>query len=102
MDYGKVFDASHAERWLEPAKIQAIAHTANLYSKMKLGPIGPLAIVVTENRQQVRAREYISLSANTERKVALFADRANAELWLAGLHVPTSFTASTEGKPSHP
>jgi hypothetical protein len=85
MDYGKLIDATAADGWLEPAKIQAIAKTTNLYSRMKLGPVGPLAIVVNHHKQEARAREYIALSGVAERRVSLFGNRPDAEGWLAEL-----------------
>jgi hypothetical protein len=82
MPYGKVFDATGAIKWISPGRIGPIAATARLYSRMKLGPIGPLAIVVSGSAATERAHEYTLLS-DAARKVRLFNRVADAEAWLA-------------------
>src|SRR5436190_10421218 len=42
MAYPKIFDAGAATQWINPARIGPIAATARLYSRMGLGPVGPL------------------------------------------------------------
>jgi hypothetical protein len=84
MPYGKLFDAGAATQWIDPGRIGPIAATARLYSRMGLGPVGPLAIVVSGERASARAKEYALLSDAT-RKVRIFASRADAESWLASM-----------------
>src|SRR4051812_26047891 len=82
MAYPKLFDAGTATQWINPGRIGPIAATAKLYSRMGLGPVGPLAIVVSSEKANARAREYALLSDGT-RLVRIFGDKADAEAWLA-------------------
>src|SRR2546423_14799669 len=84
MAYPKMFDASAATQWINPGRIGPIAATAKLYSRMGLGPVGPLAIVVSGEKANARAREYAVL-ADATRLVRIFGDKAEAEAWLASL-----------------
>jgi hypothetical protein len=82
MPYGKTFDARKATRWLTPSRVGPIAATARLYNRMGLGAVGPLAIVVADERAEARAREFAE-SSDAARAVRIFADMDQAEAWLA-------------------
>ena len=84
MAYPKLFDAGAATQWINPGRIGPIAATAKLYSRMGLGAVGPLAIVVSGDKANARAREYAQMSDAT-RLVRIFGDKAEAEAWLASL-----------------
>jgi hypothetical protein len=84
MPYAKLFDASAAIRWITPDRIGPIAATTRLYSRMGLGPVGPVAIVVASETAIKRAEEYMRLS-DALRVVRLFARREDAEAWLESL-----------------
>lgn len=84
MAYPKIFDAGAATQWISPGRIGPIAATATLYSRMGLGPVGPLAIVVSDEKAHARAQEYARL-ADATRPVRIFGDTAEAEAWLASL-----------------
>src|SRR5215212_2364735 len=71
MPYAKLVDASAAMRWIAPNRIGPIAATTRLYNRMGLGPVGPLAIVVSGDKANARAREYALLSDAT-RLVRIF------------------------------
>jgi hypothetical protein len=82
MRYPKLFDASAATKWITPGRIGPIAATARLYGRMGLGPIGPLAIVVADQRANRRAQEYEVVS-DADRRVRIFRQVQEAEEWLA-------------------
>ena len=84
MPYGKMFDASAATQWITPSRIGPIAATARLYDRMRLGPVGPLAIVVSGERATARAREFAEMS-DASRVVRIFSSRDEAQAWLATL-----------------
>jgi hypothetical protein len=81
MPYGKIFDATAATQWITPNRIGPIAATARLYDRMGLGPVGPLAIVVSGKRATERAREFALLTDGT-RVVRIFSSRDEAQAWL--------------------
>jgi hypothetical protein len=82
MPYGKIFDGTQATRWISPDRVGPIAATTRLYSRMALGPIGPLAIVIAGQRATARAEEYVLLS-DAARRVRIFGHVDEAEAWLA-------------------
>jgi hypothetical protein len=84
MPYGKIFDASAATQWITPNRIGPIAATARLYDRMGLGPVGPLAIVVSGTRAAERAREFAELS-DAVRVVRILSSHDEAQAWLATL-----------------
>ena len=84
MPYAKIFDGTNATRWISPGRIGPIAATTRLYSRMGLGPVGPLAIVIAGQRATERAEEYVLLS-DAARLVRIFGHREEAEAWLASL-----------------
>lgn len=81
MPYAKIFDATAATKWITATRIGPIAATAKLYSRMGLGPVGPLAIVVSDQKAGARAKEYALLSDAT-RAVRIVGSKADAEAWL--------------------
>lgn len=84
MPYAKLFDATRAIKWITPNRIGPIASTARLYGRMRLGPIGPLAIVVQGAQANKRAEEYALLS-DASRLVRIFEKLEKAESWLSSL-----------------
>jgi hypothetical protein len=84
MGYGKLFDATNATRWITPGRVGPIAATTRLYSRMRLGPVGPLAIVVADEKANRRAQEY-ALLADANRMVRIFGAAKEAEEWLASM-----------------
>jgi hypothetical protein len=83
MPYAKIFDATAAAQWISDSRVGPIAATARLYDRMGLGPVGPLAIVVADDKAVARAREFAQASV-AGRSVRLFASRDEAERWLDG------------------
>ena len=57
MPYAKIFDATNPTRWIAPDRIGPIAATSRLYSRMGLGPVGPLAIIIDGQRATERAED---------------------------------------------
>jgi hypothetical protein len=51
---------------------------------MGLGPVGPLAIVVSSDKAAKRAKEYAAL-ADATRQVRIFTSNADANSWLDSL-----------------
>lgn len=84
MPYGKIFDARTATRWITPSRTGPIAATARLYDRMALGPVGPLAIIVVDDRAGARVRDFALLS-DARRAVRIFDDIDQAQAWLAGI-----------------
>jgi hypothetical protein len=84
MPYPKIFDGTEAIRWISASRIGPIAATTRLYSRMDLGPVGPLAIVIAGHKASERAKEYVLLS-DAKRVVRIFRDIDDAESWLASL-----------------
>jgi hypothetical protein len=84
MPYAKLFDATRANKWIAIGRVGPIASTARLYARMRLGPIGPLAIVAKGPRATQRAEEYALLS-DAVRLVRVFDKVSQAEAWLSSL-----------------
>jgi hypothetical protein len=87
MPYGKIFDGTNATRWISPERIGPIAATTRLYSRMGLGTVGPLAVVIAGPRATERAKEYVLLS-DALRLVRIFGHVDEAEAWLVSLSKP--------------
>jgi hypothetical protein len=84
MPYAKLFDATRANKWIAIGRVGPIASTARLYARMRLGPIGPFAIVARGLRGRQRAKEYALLS-DAVRLVRVFDKVRQAEAWLSSL-----------------
>jgi hypothetical protein len=84
MPYAKIFDATAATQWISQSRVGPIAATARLYDRMKLGPVGPLAIVVADDKAAARAREFAQTSG-AARSLRIFVDVGEAERWIGGL-----------------
>jgi hypothetical protein len=86
MPYAKLVDAAAATKWITSDRVGPLAATAQLYSRMRLGPIGPLAIVATTAQAGKRAEEYAAL-ADAARLVRIFDSRDKAEAWLSSQEI---------------
>jgi hypothetical protein len=84
MSYAKLFDATRANKWIDMGPVGPIASTVRLYARMRLGTIGPLAIVAKGRRAAQRAAEYALLS-DAVRLVRMFDEVGQAEAWLSSL-----------------
>jgi len=84
MPYGKIFDMSKATSLAGASRLSEVADTVRLYAKMKLGTIGPLAIVAVTDDGIANAQAFIR-GASAERPVRLFADGEQARAWIIGL-----------------
>jgi hypothetical protein len=82
MPYAKLIDATAATKWITTERVGPLAATARLYSRMRLGPIGPLAIVAVTPQAGKRAEEYAALS-DAARRVRIFDSIDKAEAWLS-------------------
>jgi hypothetical protein len=83
MPYPKIFDVSGATDWIPEDSMRAIAHTIGLYAKMKLGAVGPLAIVVGEAGVE-RAKQFVR-TVDARRPVRLFREVNEARSWIDSL-----------------
>lgn len=81
MPYGKLFDVAANLSWLIPTRVTTIAATARLYTRLGLGPIGPLAIVLSSATAR-KPREECALLADAMRQVRVFRRHNDAEAWL--------------------
>lgn len=84
MPYAKLLDVSSAVRSMATSRIGPIASTTRLYSRMGLGSVGPLAIVVATSAGRKTAEEYVLLS-DALRLVRIFTHKREAEAWLQNL-----------------
>lgn len=84
MPYGKIFDITQATSLAGARPLSEVADTVRLYDKMKLGTVGPLAIVASTEDGIVHAEAFIR-AASAERPVRLFADAAQAHAWITSL-----------------
>ncbi|HYD05349.1 MAG TPA: hypothetical protein VEC60_06470 [Reyranella sp.] len=84
MPYAKLLDVSAAVRSMATSRIGPIATTTRLYSRMGLGSVGPLAIVVANAAGRKTAEDYVLLS-DAARLVRIFGQTHEAEAWLQSL-----------------
>jgi hypothetical protein len=84
MPFSKIVDASAARHWIAHAELSPITATVRLYSQMKLGPIGPLAIVTGNSASVVRAEEFVR-ETQASRPVHLFSRFDEARSWIQSL-----------------
>jgi hypothetical protein len=82
MPYAKLFDMSEATSLVDVARLGEVADTVRLYDKMKLGPIGPLAIVISDLPSQRTYAELFLRSATAKRPVQVFDTIGKARTWL--------------------
>ena len=81
MPYAKLFHIRKDARMGGPGRLSEVADTVRLYDKMKLGEIGPLA-VVAESEEAVAHAEAFLRAAPARRDARLFASLEEAESWL--------------------
>jgi len=82
MPYSKLFDISQVTSVADADRLTEVADTVRLYDKMKLGPIGALAIVVGDNPQQAHFAQVFVRVATAKRPVQIFDDIKKARAWL--------------------
>jgi len=86
MPYAKLFDIRRVTGLANAGRLGEVADTVRLYDKMKLGPIGALAIVTGAIPQRVSyAQAFLSASAAAERPVRVFQETEEARAWLTTL-----------------
>ena len=83
MPYGKLFDMSQATSLEEAGKLAEVSDTVRLYDKMKLGAIGPLAIVIGDIPAHRHFAELFVRSATAARPVQMFNSSRDALEWLS-------------------
>lgn len=79
LPYRKIFDTTHARMMLSDADVMTLG--ARIRAYMKVGPLGPLAIVAVTDRayQQVRLFEVL---AEGNRPIRIFRELHLAREWL--------------------
>jgi hypothetical protein len=82
MPYGKIFDLTQAGRLTGKGPLSEVGDTVRLYDKMKLGPIGPLAIVAPTEEAASSAMAFLE-AARAQRPAGLFGTVEEARSWLA-------------------
>jgi hypothetical protein len=85
MPYAKLFDISGVTALADAGRLSEVGDTARLYDKMKLGPMGPLAIVAGTAPQRIAYAEAFLAAASARRPVRVFETANEARAWLAGL-----------------
>jgi hypothetical protein len=83
MPYRKIFDISKA-RLADPMRASEVAATIRLYDKNKLGPVGPVAIVVDPKSDFSHAKNFVE-EAVADRPVQFFQAIGRAQEWLDSL-----------------
>lgn len=81
MPYRKIFDTTHATMMLGDADMMALG--ARIRAYMKIGTLGPLAIVAVTERAYQQARLFEAL-AEGDRPVRIFRELHLAREWLDG------------------
>jgi hypothetical protein len=89
MPYAKLFDISQGTALANSGRLSEVGDTARLYDKMKLGPMGALAIVADTALQRVSHAEAFVVAASARRPVRLFQTAEEAWAWLAALRPVT-------------
>ena len=84
MPYAKLFDISKVASGFTAAELEALGRSIRQYAIDGYGPLGPLAIVVSEADIRAQAARYAD-AAGSNRPLRIFRDRAQAEAWLRGL-----------------
>jgi hypothetical protein len=82
MPYGKIFDIRQVTALAAAQRLAEVGDTVRLYDKMKLGPIGPLAIVAGSVAERISYAEAFLRAATAQRPVRLFEDPETARAWL--------------------
>jgi hypothetical protein len=82
MHYSKLFDITEVTALTGAERLSEVADTVRLYDKMKLGAVGPLAIVAGSNPQRVLYARAFERAATAQRPVQLFEGAAEARAWL--------------------
>jgi hypothetical protein len=77
--YRKIFDTTHARMMLSDADVMALG--ARIRAYMKIGPLGPLAIVAVTDRAYQQARLFEAL-AEGNRPIRIFRELHLAREWL--------------------
>jgi hypothetical protein len=84
MPYGKLFDVTETTSFAGVERLSEVGDTVRLYDRMKLGPIGPLAIVASDDGALVHAQMFLS-AARADRPVRLLPEVNEARAWLIRL-----------------
>ena len=85
MPYSKIFDISQVTALRDAVRLGEVGDTIRLYDKMKLGPMGALAIVAGSVLQRVSYAEAFLAAATARRAVRIFQSAEEATAWLAAL-----------------
>ena len=81
LSYRKIFDTTHAKMMLSDADVMALG--ARIRAYLKMGSLGPLAIVAVTERAYQQARLFETL-AEGNRPVRIFRELHHAREWLDG------------------
>src|SRR4051794_31637757 len=83
MPYAKLFDFREVTALATTGRLSEVGDTVRLYDKMKLGYLGPLAIVAGAAPQRVSHAKAFVTAASARRPVQIFETAEEARLWLA-------------------
>jgi len=81
MPYAKLFDISNVADSFALADLEALGRSIRQYAIDGYGPLGPLAIVVSDAGIHAQAARYAD-SAVSNRPLRIFRERAPAQAWL--------------------
>src|SRR3954451_13420290 len=85
MPYAKLFDFSEVTALGTAGRLSEVGDTVRLYDKMKLGQLGPLAIVAGAAPQRVSYAKAFVTAARARRPVQIFETLGEARVWLVTL-----------------
>lgn len=81
MPYAKLFDISNVAETFALADLETLGRSIRQYAIDGYGPLGPLAIVVSDGAVHAQAARYAD-SAGTNRPLRIFRDRVPGMAWL--------------------
>ena len=83
MPYAKLFDLSTVDATFNVQELGTLGKSIRQYAIDGFGPLGPLAIVVSESHMHLQAALYAD-AAGANRAIQIFRDKAPAQTWLGG------------------
>lgn len=81
MPYAKLFDLSTANATFSGQELATLGKSIRQYAIDGFGPLGPLALVVSESHTHLQAALFAD-AAGTNRPLEIFRDKEQAHAWL--------------------
>ena len=81
MPYAKLFDLSTVDATFSVQELATLGKSIRQYAIDGFGPLGPLAIVVSESQTHLQAALFAD-AAGSNRPLQIFRDKEQAQAWL--------------------